>query len=100
MILMGDGSTNIIMGDSLKYDGTYQQGDMKGKKFPANKFLLNPPYSAPGKGFNFVKKALSNMTTGKAAVLIQENAGSGQGLPFTKEILESNTLLASIHFIL
>ena len=69
---MGDGSTNIIMGDSLKYDGTYQQGDMKGKKFPANKFLLNPPYSAPGKGFNFVKKALSNMTTGKAAVLIQE----------------------------
>lgn len=97
MILMGDGSTNIIMGDSLKYDGTYQQGDMKGKKFPANKFLLNPPYSAPGKGFNFVKKALSNMTTGKAAVLIQENAGSGQGLPFTKEILESNTLLASIH---
>ena len=58
MILMGGGSTNIIMGDSLKYDGTYQQEDMKGKKFPANKFLLNPPYSAPGKGFNFVKKAL------------------------------------------
>lgn len=28
MILMGDGSTNIIMGDSLKYDGTYQQGDV------------------------------------------------------------------------
>lgn len=97
MILMGDGSTNIIMGDSLKYDGTYQQGDMKGKKFPATKFLLNPPYSAPGKGFNFVKKALSNMTTGKAAVLIQENAGNGQGLPFTKDILENNTLLASIH---
>lgn len=97
MILMGDGSTNIIMGDSLKYDGTYQQGDMKGKKFPATKFLLNPPYSAPGKGFNFVKKALSNMTTGKAAVLIQENAGSGQGLPFTKDILENNTLIASIH---
>ena len=33
---------------------------------------------------------------GKAAVLIQENAGSTQGLPYTKEILKNNTLLASI----
>ena len=98
MILMGDGSSNIIHKDSLtEYDGKYEQGEMNGKDFPANVFLLNPPYSAPGKGFIFVKKALSKMSKGRAAILIQENAGSGNGLPYTKDILKSNTLLASIH---
>ena len=37
------------------------------------------------------------MKNGKAAVLIQENAGCGLGLPYTKDILKNNTLLASIH---
>ena len=37
------------------------------------------------------------MTSGRAVVLIQENAGSGSGLPFTKDLLKKNTLLASIH---
>ena len=98
MILMGDGSSNIIHKDSLKeYDGRYEQGTLNGKPFPANVFLLNPPYSADGKGFIFVEKALSRMKEGRAAILIQENAGSGNGLPYTKRILENNTLLASIH---
>lgn len=98
MILMGDGSSNILHKDSLKdYEGKYEQGNMKDKEYPANIFLLNPPYSAEGKGFIFVKKALSKMESGKAAILIQENAGSGNGLPYTKDILEKNTLLASIH---
>jgi hypothetical protein len=98
MILMGDGSTNIIQKNSLtEYSGNYEQGAKKDEKFPANVFLLNPPYSAEGKGFIFVKKALARMTSGRAVVLIQENAGSGNGLPFTKELLEDNTLLASIH---
>ena len=98
MILMGDGSSNIIHKDSLtEYDGKYEQGEMNGKDFPANVFLLNPPYSAPGKGFIFVKKALFKMNKGRAAILIQENAGSGNGLPYTKDILENNTLVASIH---
>ena len=98
MILMGDGSSNIIHKDSLtEYDGKYEQGEMNGREFPANVFLLNPPYSAPGKGFIFVKKALSKMSKGRAAILIQENAGSGNGLPYTKDILENNTLVASIH---
>ena len=98
MILMGDGSSNIIHKDSLtEYTGTYEQGDLSGQMFPANVFLLNPPYSADGKGFVFVQKALEKMKNGKAAVLIQENAGSGNGLPYTKEILKNNTLLASIH---
>lgn len=98
MILMGDGSSNIIHKDSLKeYKGTYEQGDLNGQEFPANVFLLNPPYSAPGKGFVFVEKALGRMKNGKAAILIQENSGSGNGLPYTKRLLENNTLLASIH---
>lgn len=88
MILMGDGSSNILNGDSHNYflDNT----------FPANVFLLNPPYSAPGKGFNFVEEALNQMAKGYACILIQDSAGNGQGLPYTKRILEHNTLEASI----
>ena len=98
MILMKDGSANIIHGDSLNdFDGNYSQGSKEGAEFPANVFLLNPPYSFPGKGFVFVEKALSMMHHGgRAAVLIQENAGSGNGLPHTRTILQNNTLLASI----
>lgn len=97
MILMGDGSSNILHKDSLtEYDGKYEQGRLINKDFPANVFLLNPPYSANGKGFIFVNKALEKMNSGRAVVLIQENAGSGKGLPHTKEILENNTLVASI----
>jgi len=96
MILMGDGSSNILHLDSLDYQGDYEQGDKINTKFPANVFLLNPPYSADGKGFIFVNKALNSMTSGRAVILIQENAGSGYGLPYTKEILENNTLVASI----
>ena len=85
MILMQDGSSNIIHGDSLAdFNGNYEQGELCGKPFPANVFLLNPPYSADGKGFVFVEKALRMMHHGgKAAVLIQENAGSGNGLPMS-----------------
>ena len=98
MILMGDGSTNILQQDSLtEFDGCYGQGDLKGQAFRANVALLNPPYSADGKGFIFLEKILDNMNHGRAAILIQENAGSGNGLPYTKRILEHNTLLASIH---
>lgn len=88
MILMGDGSSNILNGDSHDYH--------LNKNFPANVFLLNPPYSSLSKGFNFVEEALNQMTTGYACVLIQDSAGSGQGLPCTKRILENNTLEASI----
>ena len=92
-----DGSSNIIHGNSLEYSGNYEQGEKIGTKFPANVFLLNPPYSADGKGFIFVDKALSKMQNGRAAILIQENAGSGNGLPYTKNILKKNSLVASIH---
>ena len=88
MILMGDGSSNVLNGDS--HDFTLPS------TFPANVFLLNPPYSAPGKGFNFVEEALSQMTDGYACILIQDSAGNGQGLPYTKRILKNNTLEASV----
>ena len=98
MILMGDGSSNIIHKDSLtEYSGNYEQGALNGTKYPANVFLLNPPYSAQGKGFIFVEKALKRMNNGRAVILIQENAGEGNGLPYTKSILTNNTLVASIH---
>ena len=98
MILMGDGSANVLNQDSLEeFNGNYPDNkDNKQEAFPANIFLLNPPYSAKGKGFIFVAKALKKMSNGKAAVLIQENAGSGNGLPYTKEILTHSTLIASI----
>ena len=98
MILVGDGSANILQADSLtQFSGNYEQGSRKGEPFPANVFLLNPPYSAPGKGLVFVEKALSRMKSGRAAVLIQENAGSDGGLPYAANLLKANTLLASIH---
>lgn len=95
MILMGDGSSQIICGDSHKEGPKFIESHEG--TFPANVFLLNPPYSAPGKGLIFVDEALSRMQTGYGAVLIQENAGSGQGDVYAKQILEKNTLIASIH---
>ena len=96
MILMGDGSSNIINRDSLNdFNGCY--GFMTPpKKFPADAFVLNPPYSAPGNGMNFVEKALSMMDKGYAAIIIQNSAGSGKAVEYNKRILENNTLLASI----
>lgn len=88
MILMGDGSSSVLQGDSHEY--------VLSQDFPANVFLLNPPYSAPGKGFNFVEEAFNQMPNGYGAIIIQDSAGNGQGLPYTKRILKNNTLEASI----
>lgn len=96
MILMGDGSSQIVCADSREEVPVLFKNH-KMENFPANVFLLNPPYSAPGKGLIFVDEALSRMYTGYGAVLIQENAGSGQGDVYAKRILEKNTLIASIH---
>lgn len=96
MILMGDGSSNILNKDSLTdFNGHYGYGKTK-YKFPADAFVLNPPYSAPGNGMNFVEKALSMMRKGYAAIIIQNSAGSGKAITYNKKILQRNTLLASI----
>ncbi len=89
MILMGDGSSNILNEDSIK--------DFKNKEeFPADAFVLNPPYSASGNGMVFVQKALEMMNKGYASIIIQNSAGSGKAVHYNKEILKSNTLIASI----
>lgn len=96
MILMGDGSSNIINKDSLKeFEGNYGFGKTD-KKFPADAFVLNPPYSAPGNGMVFVEKALSMMNKGYAAIIIQNSAGSGKATEYNKRILKHSTLIASI----
>ena len=96
MILMGDGSSNILNKDSLKeFNGHYGFGKTD-EKFPADAFVLNPPYSAPGNGMIFVEKALSMMSKGYAAIIIQNSAGSGKATEYNKKILKHSTLLASI----
>ncbi|WHN65556.1 N-6 DNA methylase [Cysteiniphilum sp. QT6929] len=96
MILMGDGSSNILNQDSLKdFNGNYGF-KQKDNAFPADAFVLNPPYSANGNGMNFVEKALGMMTRGYAAIIIQNSAGSGKAKDYNKKILQKNTLLASI----
>lgn len=96
MILMGDGSSNILNKDSIKdFDGKYGFGKTN-SKFPADAFILNPPYSASGNGMNFVEKALGMMNKGYGAIIIQNSAGSGKAKEYNKRILEKNTLIASI----
>lgn len=96
MIMMGDGSSNIINQDSLtQFDGNYGFGKTS-DKFPATAFILNPPYSAEGNGMIFVKKAFSMMDKGYAAIIIQGSAGNGKASEINKDILKTNTLLASI----
>ena len=96
MILMGDGSSNILNKDSLKdFNGNYGFGKTN-EKFPADAFVLNPPYSAQGNGMIFVEKALSMMSKGYASIIIQNSAGTGKAVEYNKRILKHNTLLASI----
>lgn len=96
MILMGDGSSNILNRDSLKdFEGNYGFVHTD-DKFPATAFVLNPPYSAEGNGMIFVEKALSMMRSGYAAIIIQNSTGSGKAVKYNTEILKHSTLLASI----
>lgn len=96
MILMGDGSSNILNKDSLNdFDGRY--GFIKtDEQFPATAFVLNPPYSADGNGMVFVEKALLMMNRGYAAIIIQNSAGSGKATSYNRNILKHSTLIASI----
>lgn len=96
MILMGDGSSNILQENSLTgFNGKYGYGK-ENEAFPADAFLLNPPYSAQGNGMVFVEKALNMMKKGYAAIIIQDSAGSGKAREINQRILAKHTLLASI----
>ena len=100
MIMMGDGSSNILLKDSLlDFDGNYSpNGDenFSNDKFPADAFVLNPPYSADGNGMVFVQKALNMMHKGYASIIIQNSAGNGKAKEYNTEILKKHTLIASI----
>lgn len=95
MILMGDGSSNILNKDSLTFDGKYVFG-RKDEIFPADAFVLNPPYSTAGNGMIFVEKALGMMNKGYGAIIIQNSAGTGKATEINKRILAKHTLIASI----
>lgn len=96
MILMGDGSSNILNKNSLDdFNGNYGFGNTD-NKFPADAFILNPPYSASGNGMVFVEKALTMMNKGYATIIIQNSAGSGKAKDHNTKILKTNTLIASI----
>ena len=102
MILMGDGSSNILNKNSLSdFNGDYgfppkERIEKRDLKFPADAFVLNPPYSASGNGMIFVEKALGMMNRGYAAIIIQNSAGSGKATEYNRNILKHSTLLASI----
>lgn len=96
MILMGDGSSNILNKNSLTdFDGKYWFWKTD-ETFPADAFVLNPPYSASGCGMIFVEKALNMMNKGYAAIIIQGSAWSGKAKEYNQRILKKHTLLASI----
>jgi len=91
MILRGDGSSNIRKGSS------FNEPSKLYKNFNADKLLLNPPFSFEENGMPFIRFGLENMQIGgKAAIIIQDSAGSGRGVKSCKSILSQNQLLASI----
>lgn len=92
MILRGDGATNIIKGDSFKpvTENYY-------KDFNPNRLLLNPPFSYKENGMPFLEYGLDQMPVGgKAAIIIQDSAGSGRSVTSNRAILAKHTLVASI----
>ncbi len=86
MIFMGDGSSNILNKDFLM-DFTDNYGFGKtNDKFPADAFVINPPYPASGNGINFVEKALSMMHKGYVAIIIQNSVGSLKAIEYNRRI--------------
>lgn len=91
MILRGDGSSQIHKANT--FDTPKELYD----SFCADRFLLNPPFKYKEHGMPFFEFGLDRMEKdGLAAVIIQDSAGSGQGITTNKRILKKHTMLASI----
>lgn len=89
MILRGDGSSQLHKGDSFQVVPTLD--------YKASKVLLNPPFSYSENGMPFLTLALGMMERGgTAGIIIQDSAGTGKAIKTNKQILENNTLVASI----
>lgn len=96
MILRGDGSTNIVKGSAFTWDGNYEYDKSKGK-FPANRLLVNPPFSYQENGMPFLLRGMDHLAIGGlGAIIIQDSAGSGKATKTIEQILQANQLLASI----
>ena len=91
MILRGDGSTQIEKSDTFKAPAALFAN------FNANRFLLNPPYSAEEYGMPFFEYGLDNMEKGgRGAVIIQDSAGAGKAITTNQSILSKHKMIASI----
>lgn len=91
MSLRGDTSTNIQKGSSFERPAALYQ------EFNATRLLLNPPFSHAARGMPFIEFGLKHMAKhGRAAIIVQDSAGSGQAVEVNKQILKNNLLLASI----
>lgn len=92
MILRGDGSSHIEKGDTFQMEDPNLYADFK-----PDRLLLNPPFSYRENGMPFIEYGLRYLEKGgKAAIIIQDSAGSGKAIETNKAILKRNTLLASI----
>ena len=91
MILRGDGSSNIQKGSSFDRPPELYEN------FKADKLLLNPPFSYDENGMPFIEFGLRHMQIGgRAAIIIQDSAGSGKAVKSNQAILRQNQLIASI----
>lgn len=91
MILRGDGSSNIQKGSS------FDRPKVLYDNFKADKLLLNPPFTFEENGMPFLAHGLNNMKKGgRAAIIIQDSAGSGKAVTTNKEILKHHKMIASI----
>lgn len=90
MLVRGDGSSTIIKGDSFEQEKAIAN-------FKGDRLLLNPPFSYEYNGMPFLQLGLDHMQKGgKAAIIIQDSAGSGKAQVINQKILEHNTLIMSI----
>lgn len=91
MILRGDGSSNIQKGSSFDRPPELYEA------FKADRLLLNPPFSYDENGMPFIEFGLRHMAIGgRAAIIIQDSAGSGKAVKSNLAILRQNQLIASI----
>ena len=91
MIMRGDGSAKIEKGNA------FDQDKKSYEDFDATVLLLNPPFSNKENGMPFMELGLRHVRKGgKAAIIIQDSAGSGRAVTSNKKILQKNRLIASI----
>lgn len=94
--------SNILLRDrrdgvTVKKADTFKTPESLYADFKATKLLLNPPFSYKENGMPFLAFGLKHMQKhGKAAIIIQDSAGSGKAVNTNREILANNRMLASI----